>query len=150
MGSLAISGARKSLFECTKCHGAISGHYKGTISQTLLALERQELVVKQKRVGRGVSVALTPKAQALLMQDPQTAVVKSIEELNDKPTRRFTRTLSRLLASEIKRTSEPSFGNCVSCRHLQIGNDDALHCLKFAEALRDTDLSKICVAHTEV
>jgi DNA-binding MarR family transcriptional regulator len=125
------------------------GTTKGTISQTLLTLEKRGLIVKDLRGSdsRSVSLALTPAAQALLAHDPQTGLVGSAADLGGKTARRFARAISELLASEARRSGEPSFGNCLTCKHLRIETDDTLHCGVFEEKIPESEADKLCLRH---
>jgi DNA-binding MarR family transcriptional regulator len=132
--------------------GAVA-HYlgttKGTISQTLLTLEKRGFVKKHTRSGdsRSISLALTPAAEALLARDPLSDLIVSVGDLGGKTARRFARAMSELLASQARRSGEPSFGNCLSCRHLNILDDDRLQCAAFGEKLTEPELEKLCLRH---
>jgi DNA-binding MarR family transcriptional regulator len=125
------------------------GSTKGTISQTLLSLEKRGLIQKSLRGGDGRSVilALTPAAEALLAHDPQKGLVGSAADLGSKTARRFARAVSELLASEARRSGEPSFGNCLTCKHLRIETDDSLLCMAFAEKITEQEAENLCLRH---
>jgi DNA-binding MarR family transcriptional regulator len=136
----------------SKAPGALArylGTTKGTISQTLLTLEKRGLIQKQTRGddARSVNVSLTPAAEALLVHDPQNGLVGSAGDLGGKTARRFARAVSELLASEARRSGEPSFGNCLTCKHLRIETDDTLLCRSFAEKLAEQEAEKLCLRH---
>jgi DNA-binding MarR family transcriptional regulator len=125
------------------------GTTKGTISQTLLTLEKRGLIAKKLRGGdsRSITLALTPAAEALLAHDPQTGLIGSAADLGGKTARRFARAVSELLASEARRSGEPSFGNCLTCKHLRVETDDTLLCEAFAEKIAEHEVEKLCLRH---
>jgi DNA-binding MarR family transcriptional regulator len=125
------------------------GTTKGTISQTLLALEKRGLVRKHARGGdaRSVTLSLTPAAEKLLTHDPQKYLIESVGDLGGKTARRFARATSALLASQARRSGEPSFGNCLTCKHLRIETDDTLLCMAFGEKLNEHEAEKLCLRH---
>jgi DNA-binding MarR family transcriptional regulator len=132
--------------------GAIArylGTTKGTISQTVLALEKRGLLRKSQRGrdSRSVSLALTPAAEELLKRDPLNLIVADIDELGGKTTRRFARAISHLLSAETQRNAEPSFGTCLACSHLRIENEEILYCTAFEENLDADETGKICLRH---
>ena len=126
------------------------GTTKGTTSQTVLSLEKKGLISKQAKSGdqRQTGLALTEKGLALLNDDALAAFAGDIEALKPKMRRRFSRAVSDLLTSEIRRLEEPSFGVCNSCRYFrEVGNGEASHCMRFASSLSVADEMLICVEH---
>ena len=70
MGGVALSFTSQPLFQFTHRADAFLGSTKGTISQTIKALERKGFIVKTPRQdeGRSICLSLTPKgADALNM-----------------------------------------------------------------------------------
>jgi DNA-binding MarR family transcriptional regulator len=97
------------------------GSTKGTVSQTIKALERKGHILKAAREGEKRSIAL---------------------RLTDKG-------LSELLAAELARTKQPGFGVCARCRHFrELGRErDAFgphDCRLFDAALSEADALLIC------
>ncbi len=122
---------------------------KGTISQTIRALEKRGLVQKNQRGSdsRSISLSLTPAANELLKHDPLNAVIADAEKLGGKTTRRFARAISELLDGEIRRKAEPSFGNCLTCAHLIVEEDGLASCKIFNAKIEEQDIDKICHRH---
>jgi DNA-binding MarR family transcriptional regulator len=125
------------------------GTTKGTISQTLLTLEKRGLIQKHLRGGdaRSVTLALTPAAEALMSHDPQNGLVGSAADLGGKTARRFARAISELLASQARRSGQPSFGNCLTCKHLRVETDDTLLCMAFMEKMSEQEAERLCLRH---
>ncbi len=132
------------------------GATKGTISQTVMALERKGLVAKSARQGerRSVSLTLTPKGQVQLDDDPWAELAKAADALGGKTKRRLYKGLRELLAHEITAHKLASFGSCPSCRYFrEKGRDkapDGPHlCMLFEEALGSQEID-LCAASTRL
>lgn len=129
------------------------GATKGTISQTLIALERKGLIAKSAREGRtrSVRLSLTAKGQEVLKNDPWAELSAAAEALGGKTRRRLQRGLEELLEGELKRASLASFGTCSACRYFrERGREgDALGphlCMLYEEPLSAEDSHLICIA----
>ena len=129
------------------------GATKGTISQTVMALERKGLITKAERNARkAVHLTLTEKGREVLARDPWFGLAAAAEELGGKTRRRMQRGLEELLADELKRSGVASFGLCASCRFFrERGRDGDARgphlCMLFEDALSADDASRICLAH---
>jgi DNA-binding MarR family transcriptional regulator len=129
------------------------GATKGTISQTVMALERKGYVVKAARDARkAVRLALTEKGREALARDPWSDLSAAAEELGGKTRRRMQRGLEELLAGELKRAGLASFGVCASCRFFRErgreGDARGPHlCMLFEDGLTNADSGLICVEH---
>lgn len=130
------------------------GATKGTISQTVKALERKKLIVKAERPGekRSIVLVLTEAGRAMMAKDPWAALASACGELGGKTRRRLDKGLAELLAGETARRQSPSFGACYSCRFWreQGRSDDAggPHlCMLFDVPISTTEAAQICVAH---
>lgn len=126
------------------------GSTKGTVSQTLKALEKKGFVAKQvdPKDSRGVQLFLTDAGKALLKDDDQNVVLADIAELSDKTRRRFDRALEALLEEARLRLNEPSFGTCLTCRYYREASSGlAAHCMKVNAAVSDEETGLICVEH---
>ena len=127
---------------------------KGTISQTLIALERKGLVSKAPRPGqaRSVVLALTAEGEAKLRDDPWQQVSAMIEAGGAKTRKRLANGSQKLVARIIKTRGLPSFGSCDTCRYFREGGapDDVKGkhwCLLFEEPVTKTQVKKICASH---
>ena len=130
------------------------GATKGTISQTIMALERKGYLSKSSRgsSGRSVRLVLTEKGRAALADDPWSALAKGAEDLGGKTRRRLHRGLTELLEQELRRAGLESFGSCTSCRYFREkgreGDAAGPHlCMAFEQPLSADETSRICIAH---
>jgi DNA-binding MarR family transcriptional regulator len=130
------------------------GATKGTISQTVMALERKGFISKTARAGekRSISLMLTPKGKAALAKDPWKQLADGIDDLGGKTRRRLAKGLKELLAGELKRGQLKSFGLCASCRFFREKGRSAdsagpHHCMLLNVPLSAADSQRICVEH---
>ena len=129
------------------------GATKGTISQTVMALERKGYISKAERNARkAVHLTLTEKGRAVLSRDPWIELAAEADELGGKTKRRMQRGLEELLAQELKRGGLASFGQCSTCRFFREKGRDADQrgphlCMLFEDALTADDAARICIAH---
>jgi DNA-binding MarR family transcriptional regulator len=130
------------------------GATKGTVSQTVIALERKGYITKSLRAGgrKTISLALTEKGEAALARDPWSGLAQAAEDLGGKTRRRLGRGLTELLEGELRRSGLASFGVCASCRFFRERgrSDDAKGphlCMLFEEPLTEDDAGRICRAH---
>lgn len=127
---------------------------KGTISQTLIALERKGLVTKSPRPGqaRSVILALTAQGEAKLRDDPWQQVSTVIETSGAKTRKKLAAGSQKLVDQIIKSRGLPSFGSCDTCRYFREGGapDDVKGkhwCLQFEQPVTKTEAGKICASH---
>ena len=132
------------------------GATKGTVSQTVKALERKGFLAKAEREGekRSVILALTPKAEAVLASDPWLRLAAAVDELGAKTRRRLAKAVRELMAAEVRRGLHGSFGQCRSCRFFREKARDQdprgpHFCMLFEEPLSVAETHLICVAHQE-
>ena len=126
------------------------GSTKGTVSQTIKALEKKALLSKQvdAQDSRGVVLFLTDTGKALLADDDLNVVKADIAELSDKTRRRFDRALDALLEQARLRHGEPQFGNCLNCRYYREASSGlSAHCMKVNAAVTPHETPLICVLH---
>ena len=132
------------------------GATKGTISQTVMALERKGLIAKAARDARkSVRLTLTDKGRETLASDPWIELEAAVEELGGKTRRRMQRGLEQLLAREVARGGLEGFGICSSCRFFrEKGRDGDARgphlCMLFEDALTSEDSGRICIEHAAV
>ena len=127
---------------------------KGTISQTLMALERKGLIEKTNRAGdrRSVALALTATGSKTLSWDPWQRLEVYVKELAPEHRRALLTALRAILGQEIARTRLKSFGRCRRCRHFELNgasNDPSgpHRCSLFRSPLNAGDAERICAAH---
>ena len=130
------------------------GATKGTISQTLIALERKALITKSKREGerRSIALNLTYDGEDLLAMDPWQQLVSVADSLKPKQMDSMGKAASKLLKSELDKKNLPSFGVCQTCRFFREKgapkNVEGPHfCLLFEQGLKKKEIGKICCEH---
>ena len=130
------------------------GATKGTISQTVKALERKKLIEKVERPGekRSVVLTLTQAGLDMMAKDPWAGLARRCEALGGKTRRRMDKGLAELLTEEITRRADPSFGSCLTCRFWRADgkSDDAQGphlCMLFDAPIAARETALICVAH---
>jgi DNA-binding MarR family transcriptional regulator len=133
------------------------GATKGTVSQTVIALEKKGLVAKGPRPEerRSVSLTLTESGGAMLARDPWQRLGAEIDKLGPKTRKRFARALRDLLQGQLARGNFKSFGVCRSCRYFgeKAGGKEPggpHRCLLFNAPLTGAESRKICVEHLAV
>lgn len=131
------------------------GATKGTVSQTVMALERKGHIAKAGRGGqsRSISLTLTPKGEAMLALDPWARLAQTLSGLGGKTRRRLARGLNEVLAAELVRSDLPNFGSCDSCRfYREKGRTDEARgphlCMLLEQPLTQAESRQLC-AFTE-
>lgn len=127
------------------------GATKGTVSQTLIALEKKGLIAKQRRAGRGraVSLTLTGAGQGMLARDPLIDIEAASVALGGEAGR-LADNLAALLRELQEMEGAPSFGACRSCRHFaarQGAGDLAHRCRHFQADIGEDETERICIGH---
>lgn len=127
---------------------AYLGSTKGTVSQTVMSLERAGLVEKAANPAdrRSVHLALTPAGTALLAADGIAGIRNAVESLDETTRRGLDRGLRAVLASRLAAGGGRPFGICRDCRHF--GRDArgaGLHfCALLRQPLGEEDAAQIC------
>lgn len=105
---------------------AYLGMTKGTVSQTLNALERKGLLTKKTEPAdrRQLRIDLTPKALRMLEHDPLDALSRSMAKLSAQARCDLAQAVEVLLTETLRRRGGRPFGVCRSCRFFQ-ANDPA-------------------------
>lgn len=122
---------------------------KGTVSQTIMALERKGLIAKGPREGerRSIVLTLTDKGNASLASDPLNDIQAAIEAVGSKGRRRMAKAADDIITAESTRRNLQSFGTCPTCRYFREKTGERPYCMKFEQDLTSSDVSRICVAH---
>ena len=130
------------------------GATKGTISQTVMSLERKGLIAKSAREGekRSVVLELTPTGKEVLTRDPWKLLAGGVGDLGGKTRRRLARGLRELLSDELTRGRLKSFGRCTTCRFFRekgrnLDERGPHQCMLFDMPLSASDSQRICVEH---
>lgn len=127
------------------------GVTKGTVSQTLNALERKGLVEKASAADdrRHVLILLTAKGVKALSHDPLNDMIASLSKLSAPQRRALSDGLGSLVRATLRARGGRSFGACKTCRHFRKNVDGgAPHlCGLLDEPLSAADSERICVEH---
>ena len=127
---------------------AYLGLTKGTVSQTLKALEARGLV--QKRVDprdrRSKRLSLSRAARRLLIEDPLAETVAATGRLTGPQREQLARALESILSSRLEARQRQPFGQCRDCRYFarQHAGGAPHYCLLLKEPLAPEESSAIC------
>ncbi len=137
--------------------GAIAeylGATRGTVSQTLIALESKGYIKRSRCIAdkRAVDVALTEAGRALLASDPLTVLGASVAALDEAERGALGRAIDRMFEQLHAARGLCGFGRCRNCCHLKPGEGaasapaaPACRCGVTGEALKSEELDQICV-----
>ncbi|MDJ1159531.1 MarR family winged helix-turn-helix transcriptional regulator [Chelatococcus sp. SYSU_G07232] len=124
---------------------------KGTVSQTLIALERKGLVRKEPdpASGRSVRLFLTETGERLLADDPLGLLAEAAATLAGPMLAGTATGLGMLLAATIARNGGRPFGVCRTCRFFRPeAPEGAPHfCGLLLVPLSERDSLSICQEH---
>ena len=127
-----------------------AGSTRGTISQTLIALEQKGFASRQasRRDGRSVELALTRRGEAVLKDDPLKRLADDVAAATGGDASELLMTLQAILSAMIARNDGRAFGVCRTCRHFlsntRPGSASPHHCGLLDEPLSDADSNAIC------
>lgn len=121
---------------------------RGTVSQSLKALERKGMVEVHRDAedGRSISYGLTPKGHAALSETESGAGIDGA--LRSDIADRLEADLSAVLSRAIAARGYRSFGMCKTCRH-HYARVGSRHCLLLDVPLDDADARLICAEHDD-
>jgi len=127
---------------------------KGTVSQTINALERKGLLEKKqgKEDRRAINIALTQRGQNKLNQDPLQDIFLGLSDISSEKLDMLSSTLEDLLTNSIKRRAGSPFGVCKTCQHFERNaHQGKPHlCALLQAPLSDEDSNLICQEHTKI
>lgn len=132
------------------------GSTKGTVSQTLIALENKGLIDRVKKTcdRRGVELHLTCDGKAMLAKDPMRTLERAIDDMASDCGGMLVRGLSKLLYELQNRHAVMQFGVCQDCSLFCVKGAEiaaAKHqCGKTGEALSDMESGQLCVKYQGV
>lgn len=122
------------------------GTTKGTVSQTIKALEAKGLIRRAPRRGdkRGVELELTEAGARVLDNDPLRPI-ESIAHSSCEDTKVAAEVLHRLLGGLTAALGAADFGTCKDCCHLcGAKSSEGMTCGLTADPLDDHEVRKIC------
>lgn len=123
------------------------GQTKGTVSQTIAALERKGLVTRADDAAdrRLVRLALTARGRALLDAAPSGVAAAMLDGLSAQERRALEPLVRRMLTGHLARRGQRAFGQCRDCRHFRPGQGGAHRCALLDVPLDDGDAEAICM-----
>jgi len=127
---------------------AYLGSTRGTVSQTLIALEAKGLLTKTPHLkdGRSVTLDLTSAGRQLLAQSAVHELAGDIAASADAET--LARELDNALREALRRRGQQAFGVCRTCRHFRAHVREGKaphHCSLLDERLSEPEAALICV-----
>lgn len=122
---------------------------RGTVSQTLIALESKGFVARQQsaRDKRSVNLDLTESGRRVLEDDPLHELARDLRKGNsDERLAETVETLRDALRRALRRNGGRPFGVCHGCRHFQknVSGRGKHHCALIGEPLSEEDSALIC------
>ena len=126
------------------------GLTKGTVSQTLIALERKNLIEKSpdKKDGRIVHLNITNTGKKVLRETlPPETLSTAWNELPDSKQNQMMEGLQKLLQAMQKLNGMKPFGLCSTCRFNTKKGEGKYFCELTQEKLSQTDVKLICREH---
>lgn len=124
---------------------------RGTVSQTLIALEAKRLVTREpsKRDKRSIDLQLTHQGKRALENDPLATLAAHIERAAGARMEDLIESLRGTLANSIAHNKGRAFGACYTCQHFQRSARASAkaphHCGLLDEPLSEADSRDICV-----
>lgn len=127
------------------------GSTKGTVSQTVISLEKRGLVAKATGEDRrSVTLELTFAARQILARDPLRQLAAAVQTLPENIAVNTGRGLGDVLSALIEAKGGRPFGLCRTCRHF---SPSATHgqpgpghfCALLKLPLDETDAGQICI-----
>ncbi|HER27355.1 MAG TPA: MarR family transcriptional regulator [Rhodospirillales bacterium] len=129
---------------------------RGTVSQTLITLEKKGLINRRANPGdgRGKFLDLTDRGQATVARDPlamiEAAVAKATNANSEGGS--LESGLQSVLHQVTTQNGAPSFGKCDGCVHFQkygaVDDDLGPHrCGELGSSISETEQDQICRTH---
>ena len=127
------------------------GTTKGTVSQTLIALESKGLINRSRCPddGRAVKICLTEAGEDLLSHDPLLCVAKVTNEFPADAQKALADGMDRMVRCLQRALGLPEFGPCISCENFNVpegrtGAQPGCKCDLTGETLKPKDCNRIC------
>lgn len=123
------------------------GLTKGTVSQTLMALERKGLIQKSpdKKDGRMVHLNVTKVGRKLLRKTlPAQTVLQVWDDLPELKQNQLIERLQQILKTMQRSNGMKPFGQCHTCRYNQKKGGGKFFCELTQENLSQADIKLIC------
>lgn len=130
------------------------GSTKGTVSQTLITLEKRNLIRKTENVEdrRSVTLELTEKGRQALAKDPMGELANLWQSIPADRKAELAAGLEQALAALVKRSGGREFGLCSDCRHFGVdvgenGESNRHRCCRLGMPLAEADGLLVCSEH---
>ena len=141
--------SKANRFSCTPTAlTAYLGVTKGTVSQTINALERKGLLNKKAITSdkRLVKLVLTTKGKNMLKNDPLTEISIAASKMTQSQQTSLKRGLKNLLVRTLNERQRKPFGACKTCKYFEknSANGSPHHCKLLKVSLSIEDSEKIC------
>lgn len=127
------------------------GSTKGTVSQTLKALESKGLIrrTRKEHDRRAVVISVTPAGLKLVEKDPLGQIHDALSPCSETEQLGVVSGLERLVGIVQKHQNIPEFGPCLGCSHYQPEacsetNSIGCRCGVSGELFNSFELDKIC------
>lgn len=128
------------------------GTTKGTVSQTLIALESKGLIqrIRCDEDRRKVRLGLTQAGESVLEQDPLKEVQRASTGIPALDREALVTAMTTLVNGLCTQEEGPRFGICGTCCHLDCSNasDGPKRCGLTKDPLDNCELAQICVDYS--
>ncbi|HRK67172.1 MAG: MarR family transcriptional regulator [Hyphomonadaceae bacterium BRH_c29] len=128
------------------------GSTRGTVSQTLLALEAKGMIERKAnaRDGRSIMLEVTPSGMEFIGDDPVRMLSRTIDA--GGAASRLADDLEAGLRAFLVERGGRAFGACHTCRHFRLNQrsgNQPHHCALLDEPLREGDKMMICLEQSD-
>ncbi len=130
------------------------GATRGTVSQTLIALENKGHITREPspRDRRSIVLGLTRTGEDALKGDPLLALAADLATLAPDKLDEIVGSLRDALHAMITRNAGRAFGACYTCRHFRgnagVAKGKPHYCALLDEPLSEADSRAICIEQT--
>lgn len=141
--------SKANRFSCTpKALTSYLGVTKGTVSQSINALERKGMIVKKAISSdkRLVNLSLTAKAKKLLKSDPLDEINYAASKMTKPQQTELKKGLKKLLVNTLNERERKPFGACKTCMYFKknVENGSPHRCGLLEVSLSAEDSEKLC------
>ena len=124
------------------------GCTKGTVSQTIIALESKGYVVRNRSESdrRSVIIKLTEAGDEMVRHDPLDMIEAAVKGLTAADRELFANSMAALIKKLQRDRGQTEFGVCGDCVHNKIDGEfgEICRCLLKGELLSADDPARIC------
>jgi DNA-binding MarR family transcriptional regulator len=123
------------------------GQTKGSVSQTLIALEAKGLIGRETDLddARVVRLNLTQAGRALLADGQTSLPQRLLSHLSNGDQQLFMSLIQIMLRIELASSGGRPFGLCRDCRHFRSDSEGQHYCALLQVQLNELDSQKICI-----